>query len=636
MCGIAGFAGFDDPGLIGRMCQSIAHRGPDDESAWQRPGGGFTLGMRRLAVRDPEHGRQPMVSPDGRVHLVFNGEIYNDDSLRRELEILGARFRTRCDTEIVLAAYLAWGQEAWPRLSGMFAVAVTDDRGPHPVLTLARDRYGIKPLYYHAASGRLLFASEMKALLEWSGLPRAIDLAAVRDYLALRYVPGPGCLFSAIRKLPPGSRLIFASGEATVSQWRPDHRALFAAPRITDYAEAVSGLGEALRGSVRRHLVADRPVGCFLSAGIDSMAIAALMAEAGPISTFSMGFEGYDRRELDGAAACARALGADHHELVLGIDSMATLPDVIATLDEPIGDPIVIAMSELARHARRDVVVTLSGDGADETLLGYLFQRTARKLNRWSRHLPNFAWPLAARLMTITPTPLLERAFDYPDHLGRCGRAKLARLLAAVPGASIEVLAQRLRTLLDPSELQQLGANDALTIACGGETVEGLAPEDVLVLDVLGHWLGDDILMKLDKTTMMHGLESRVPFLDPEVVSLAARLSPEVKCRPGGTKQVLRDAVRAQGGVPAHLINAPKVPFYIPLRAYLEAPAMRDILRRTMDPARLRRRGLVDPDRTRVLFGAPGKEGFLPLKQAFSLVTLELWFERFCPDASWG
>ena len=642
MCGIVGLAGLDDQPLARRMCDTILHRGPDDEGVAHFPDARMTVGMRRLSIIDIEGGHQPFQTPDGRVSLVFNGEIYNHVELRAELERHGHRFLTVSDTEVILNAYLQWGREAWPRLIGMFAVALVDRRGILPRMVVARDPFGIKPLYYHHGRGRLLFASEFKALLCWNELPRSIRPEAIWDYLILRYVPGPQSMFESVKKLPPGHDMVFENGTLAISRWWSPPPATAAEPDM-DRAEAMALYGNALRASVRRHMISDVPLGAYLSGGVDSTAIAALMAEnsSNPIHTFSVGFPGFSGSELAQAEATARHLGANHQSIECHHSDLKDLPDIVWALDEPFGDAIVLPMFVLARAARQKVKVVLSGEGADETLGGYLFQRKLVQLEKMRRWVPDAAWRLGGAGLRGVPARLLDRFFDYPGSLGLLGRDKLARFLGDIAGHDVRDLSRRLVTVFDPPDIRALAAASFLredhrdrVSAEDGDTLPNATPLQQLIDFQFRDWLPDEILMKYDKMTMAHSLEGRVPFIDQHVVEAAARVPDHLKLTSGGNKRVLRDFARTL--LPTFLLDRPKAAFYVPLESYATSGEFIEIQRAVLDPERLRRRGLFDPAHVRALFEAPREHGFLSLKRGFAIVMLELWFEKFCPDASWA
>ncbi len=637
MCGISGYAGFHDRELLARMNESIFHRGPDSDGMAVFPEEKMAIGMRRLAIIDISGGEQPFVSSDQRVHLVFNGEIYNHRELRSELEKLGYKFRTQSDTEVLLAAYLEWGEKAWLRLSGMFVIAVIDRRAAEPVLLVIRDHVGIKPLYFAQKSGKFVFASEVKALLLWGGLSLDIDLKAISDYLALRYVPGNGSMFQDIKKLGPGCQASFRAGVLTISRWwAPPSENAQAADMSRQEAKDV--IATAMRSTIASHMISDVPVGAFLSGGIDSNVIVALMAELSSqaVKTFSIGFKDFPDDDRRLATVTAKHFGTDHHEIDCTAEDFQSLSDIAWHLDEPIGDAIVVPMYVLAREARKSVQVVLSGEGADEMFGGYMFHRKLVQMARLQRYIPGLAWEAAACLISILPPALLNKLFDYPGELGHHGRTKIAMLLRSLRDNDLGTLYRKSISLFDSQDIQQAALNPLLSI---DHNVP--APPDMgsgsdlqrLVMAQYSDWLPDDILMKADKMTMAHSLEGRVPYMDKAVISAAAQIPDCHKLSKTGNKQALRDF--ASDVLPRNVVNAPKRAFYVPLESYIQNESMKDLMNWALDPVRIAKRHLIDTTWLQAQREAKHDAGFLPMKRLFSIVMLELWFERFCPSASW-
>jgi asparagine synthase (glutamine-hydrolysing) len=637
MCGIAGLAGFFDPRLLESMLATLVPRGPDGDGRWLSGGHQLAIGMRRLAIIDIEGGAQPFVSADGRVAMVCNGEIYNYLELREELTGRGYQFVSRSDCEVVLAAYLEWGETAWQRLIGMFAIAIADTQVESGRLILVRDRAGMKPLYYSHSGGKLVFASEIKALTAWDGLSADVDLSAVRDYLSLRYVPGPGSLLSGVRKLPAGTQMVFALGRIELRQWWHPPKA----SPLGAGENPVEAFVAALRFAVRCHLVADVPVGAFLSGGLDSGVIVALMAEfsSKPVHTYSIGFSGYRDSDISRARLTANSFGTRHTEIECHAEDVALLPEIAWALDEPIGDAIVVPMYVLAREARKSVTVVLSGEGADELLGGYMFHRSILKLRRLRGLLPKPAWKLGGALIDHVPAGLLQRAFDYPAILGGDGRKKIAALIRHTATDNLESMYRRTLSLFDDECLADAAMPGLAALAYPRFAPDGEAAGDGSDLQRLLYlqwedWLPDDILMKLDKMTMAASLEGRVPFMDDGVVQAASRLPDVWKLGGGVTKRVLR--AFAKQILPPEIVAAPKEAFYIPLESYVSTRCVNDLMCRTLDSERTKRRGLFRPEWIARQRQAGSAAGFLPFKRLMAIVMLELWFERFSPDASWA
>jgi asparagine synthase (glutamine-hydrolysing) len=571
MCGIAGLFQALDPappslGLVRRMTDAIAHRGPDGEGFHAEPHVGF--GHRRLAIVDLAGGVQPMASEDGQVTIVFNGEIYNHAQLRTELEAAGQRFRTRSDTESILLGWRQWGIGVLGRLNGMFAFALWDRaRGE---LLLARDPLGEKPLHYTTLpDGTLAFASEVGALLALPGVSRRLDHVALDDFLALGYVPDPQTIFAAIRRLPAAHALLLRRGEAGVPAprryWRPPVTRI---PGGLDPREAATELARRLDRSVRARLMSDVPLGAFLSGGVDSGAVTALAARARqaeggePLATFTIGFPGTAEDERAAAARVAALLGTRHRDESGAVDYVAAARDQARIFGEPFGDHSSVPTLAVSALARRDVTVALSGDGGDEVFAGY-------RRYRW--HM------LAEAVRSYIPAPLrrhvigtLARAYPKMDRAPRWLRAKHTLTEISLDSAMgywrtvCRVHHDRRRGLFSASMRGALEGYDpaARTAALMAEC----DPDDALLqaqYTDLHTYLPGDILVKTDRTSMAVSLELRPPLLDPDLVSWGLSLPPALKLAGGVGKRVLRDAMAPH--LPADLLWGKKTGFATPL-----------------------------------------------------------------------
>ncbi len=576
MCGIAGFVdgrhgGGSDrlEGLAEAMAETLRHRGPDDGGVWTDAETGVALANRRLAVRDlSAAGHQPMVSDDGRLVLTYNGEIYDTDEQRASLERAGRRFRGGSDTEVLLQACAEWGvDEAVRRCNGMFAFALWDRVERR--LTLARDRMGIKPLYWVEKDGLFLFASELKALVGHPGWTPEIDRDALAAFARLSYVPSPLCIWKGARKMEPGTVLTFEAGKApTMARYWNMMDVAGRERDITDMHEAVEGLESLLGRAVRRRLVADVPIGLFLSGGMDSATVAALMQAEGraPVKTFTVGFAETDFDESGDAARIAKHLGTEHQEIRLSpAETLDHVADVARCYDEPFADSSQIPSLLVSRLARRSVTVALSGDGGDEVFGGY--NRYAWAEHHWPR-LSRVPGPLRrawAGAITAVPPVLWDRlAGVLGVHQAGEKMHKAAALLA------LDDEAQAYRHLTGPGI-------DASGLVLGGNEPPPSPPpalddamERMQVLDTVGY-LPDDILTKVDRASMSVGLEVRVPLLDHEVVAFAWRLARPLKVSGGDTKRVLRAV--AEKHMPASLFaGRPKSGFAVPIGAWLRGP----------------------------------------------------------------
>lgn len=620
MCGIAGQARADGApvaaDLIARMCAAQEHRGPDSRGLHVE--GPVGLGIQRLAVIDLDTGDQPVANEDGSVVVVLNGEIYNYAELREELLRAGHTLSTHGDTETIAHLYEEHGVECLSRLQGMFAFALWDRRRRR--LFVARDRVGKKPLFYSLRGGVLSFASEMQALLQDREIPRDVDPGAIDAYLTYGYVPAPISAFRSVGKLPPGHRLVFEDGALTIERWwRLDYSRKQA---VTDPRELDERIRAALRTAVSRRLVADVPVGAFLSGGIDSSAVVAAMAEqsAAPVKTFSIGFADQSHNELPRARLVAEAFDTDHHELVVEPDATALLPKLARHYGEPFGDHSALPCFYLAELAREQVTVALNGDGGDESFAGY---------QRYSSNL------LAARLEGL-PAPLREalaaagrrfggvagprsrggRALRFA---GRLGGARHSRYLHQI---SVFDAAERER-LYTPEFAQEAapGFADEFLLsawreASGAELLDQLLEVDATV------YLPGDLLAKIDVATMAFSLEARSPLLDHELMELAASIPTRHKAHGARRKIALRRALR--GWVPDAILDGPKQGFELPVARWLRtdlAPYTREVL---LDPESTAR-GWLAPAAVEALIEAHVAGRADHGRRLWALLALEHW-----------
>lgn len=626
MCGIAGIAGIADPALLRRMTAVIRHRGPDDEGHFFDNDAG--LGIRRLSIIDVAGGRQPITNEDGTLVIVFNGEIYNYRELRGELLARGHRFRTDSDTEVILHLFEEEGPRCLERLNGMWAIAIWDRTCRR--LFLARDRLGVKPLYYLTSGRRMLFASEIKSLLEYRDWQPAADPAAIHSYIALRYAPGPGTMLSGARKLPAGHFAIWENGCLSLHRyWSPD---AYGGPFPLTDREYLEGFAEEFERSIQMRLMSEVPLGAYLSGGVDSSTIVAVMAKLtnSPVRTFTVGF-GYEKDELAEAAETARQLGCRHTEVSCRASHLALLPEIIWHLDEPIGDPIIVPMFQLAREAKKHVTVILAGEGADELLGGYLFHQVLLRAHQAGRVIPGAVrrWIIRAALQALPPG-VLNLAFDYPAALGTRGKQKVIDFLDFMDHAQLGQSYTHLISLFDERDTQILYTDDFRSRLAASPVREAFQPagENVPLLNRIidlqfEHWLPDDILTKQDKLSMASGIEVRVPFLDYKLVEYMLRMPPELKIRRGTVKYALREY--AKGLMPADAARRRKRAFYVPLERFLQEPRFVEMADDTLSERVLRDRGLFHPRAVARLRDRARAGGFMEAKQVFSLVSLELW-----------
>jgi asparagine synthase (glutamine-hydrolysing) len=565
MCGIAGWIDRESapigPGTIEAMTKAIAHRGPDGAGRWDGAAGGgkwrLALGHRRLAIIDLEGGVQPMVAEGGRAVLVFNGEIYNFQELRTELEALGHRFSTQSDTEVLLAAYLAWGADCVSRLRGMFAFALWD--AARERLFLARDRFGKKPLYlWQDGEGGLVFGSEVKALLAHPRVPAELDRASVAEYLAWRYVPGPHTLFAGIRKLPPASWAMWEHGHLTeASYWSPPDagdRPTRAVP-----ADPVAEFTALLDECVRLRMVSDVPFGAFLSGGLDSSAVVALMSRHSelPINTFSVGYAEANYSELKYARMVADQFRTNHHELVIAADDViADLPRLTQFRDAPVAEPADVPIHRLSRAARETVKMVLTGEGSDELLGGYPKHRAEPLVALYHRAVPQMLHHhLVAPLVGALPygfrrSKTVAMALDLRDP-----RQRLPAWFAALtPAEARKLLALETPDRpLDPRPFRVAKRQTAL--------------RRVLAFDQAS-WLPDNLLERGDRMTMAAGIEARMPFMDHVLAASLSRLPDSCRVRGLTGKWLLRQAMAPL--LPDAVLHRPKVGFRVPVNLWFQ------------------------------------------------------------------
>jgi len=560
MCGIAGFVesptcpapfgGEAATTLVHRMCDVIRHRGPDDEGVWVDEG--VALGMRRLSIIDLSTGHQPIHNEDRSVWIVFNGEIYNYRELRRELEAAGHRFYTSTDTEVIVHAYEQWGKQAITRLRGMFGLAIWNTRTR--ALLVARDRIGIKPMHYATVDGRFYFGSELKSLLEAPDLPRDLDPDALDHYLSFLYTPRDRSIFKQVQKLPPGHLLTWQDGRLNVEQyWELPADETFTGSE----ADAIDQLRAVLTDAVRSHLVSDVPLGAFLSGGIDSSLVVGLMSQVSGarVKTFSIGFDEPEFDELDAARRVAEHFGTEHHEFVVKPDGVGILDRLVSHFDEPFGDPSAIPTWYVSEMARRHVTVVLSGDGGDELFGGYDRYVPHPRVAAFDRYSPRTLRRVAA--VAAARLPYGVRGKNFLRHVSR---DDTGRYLDAIRffGAD-EKLA-----LLTPDLLRRIEEPDPeARLARHFARFARLPwPSQMMRFDA-ETYLPEDVLTKVDRMSMAHSIESRVPLLDNEVIAFASALPDALKIKGGRRKHVLKEVAATL--LPREIIERKKQGFGVPL-----------------------------------------------------------------------
>ena len=602
MCGFVGFIG--KPGALGsdemkrlaaRMADRLESRGPDDAGTWASPSAGIALGHRRLAVIDlTAAGRQPMVSASGRSVIVYNGEVYNFAEIRSELEAEKRRFRSNSDTEVLLEACEAWGVErAVSKLIGMFAFAFWDDRLRR--LTLVRDRLGIKPLYWGRSCGVLLFGSQPKGFVDHPAWRPVVDRDALAAYLRHAYVPAPRSIFKGIEKLEPGSMVeIDADGRETRRRYWDLRRIARDAARDRDALDdetAAETLDSLLRDAVKRRMIADVPLGVFLSGGIDSSTVLALMQAQSdrPVKSFTIGFTEADYDEARHAKNIAAHLGTDHTELYVSADrAMAALPQLASWFDEPFADSSQVPTYLVSEMTRRHATVVLSGDGGDELFAGYNRYTWANTLWRYVRLLPRPSRAVLAAALRAIPPSAWDCMFQVSPRSLRVPRAgdKMHKLAAMLSVANHEALYRRLVSQWQEPDKQVHGGREPHGLLWDS-TIRHDFPDSTDRMQFLDTvtYLPDDILTKVDRASMAVGLEARVPLLDHRVVEFAWRLPLAMKVRGSQGKWLLRQVL--SNYVPPELTDRPKMGFGVPIDHWLRG-ALRDWAESLLAEERLR------------------------------------------------
>jgi asparagine synthase (glutamine-hydrolysing) len=620
MCGIAGFTYHNKDkanrrGVAHRVTESLYHRGPDQQGFFE--GSEATLCAVRLKIIDLEGGEQPFASDDGDTVIAFNGEIYNHLEIRKELEAWGHHFRTHCDTETVLHAFLQWDTACFARMRGMFAVALWTESRKR--LVLARDRMGIKPLYYFRHGDDVYFGSELKAILEHPEVPRQLDLKALDCYLSVNYVPGPDTLMAGIRKVRPGHFLEWRHGRTWIEPW-------WTPPEGSPKPQSLEGAKEELdwlmRDAVREHLVSDVPLGVWASGGLDSSAVLHYAAEqtTGRLKTFSVSFTGRSFDESRYFREIARAYGTDHYEFDLNpeLELQSAIEDFAYYSDEPSADAGALPVWYLSRMTRRHVTVALSGEGADELFGGYLTyqaDRLARPFRLVPSPLRRLMLGALERYVPVSDDKIsleyklkrwIEGSWLDPDeaHFFWNGTFSAEQLRRIRPGAN----GNRLRMLVE-----------RLGIQCSS------VAERYMRVDQ-NYYLPDDILYKTDRMSMAHSLEVRPPFLDHRIVEFAAGLPQNLKIRGGKQKFLLRELMR--GKLPEAILHRKKTGFDIPTHDWFRGP-LRGLLMDTLTTEAIERTGIFDARAIHALIRDHAERRINVGYHLWGLLTLFLWIKRW-------
>jgi asparagine synthase (glutamine-hydrolysing) len=621
MCGIVGIVAAPGapapPEAVGHaMNAAITHRGPDDEGLFRD--GQAMLGMRRLSIIDLAGGHQPVHNEQGNIQAVFNGEIYNFRELRAELEARGHEFYTSSDTEVIVHGYEEWGEGCFARLDGMFGIALWDTRSR--ALVLARDRFGEKPLFYSLegmnGTSRLLFASELKSLLAVPGFERHVSPEAVRSYVCFGYVPTPGSIFEGVHKVPPGHFLRFADGKMSVQRY---YELALEPKHDMSEADAEAELAHLLDQAVQSRLVADVPFGAFLSGGLDSSVIVALMARhlQTPVRTFSIGFREAEYNELSDARRVSKHIGTEHEELIVEPDAVELLQQLVWYLDEPFADSSAIPTYLVAKLASGHVKMVLTGDAGDETFAGYDRYLRFLDLQRLGAFKPAAA-ATAAMAGHLVPA---ERGFRLRGIAERLRQPFPDSYLSGVAVTRASVADELLGDAVRPSEAGHYGGLAA--VARASEPLEAL---DRCVAIDFASYLPDDVLVKLDRMAMANSLEGRAPLLDHRVVEFGVRLPRPLRVRGHRGKYLLRKV--AARWLPAEALAKPKHGFGIPLAKWFRGP-LASLAADLLGSQAFRERGLIRPAAAQRYLDEhmAGKANYGEL--LWLVLSLELWARRY-------
>jgi asparagine synthase (glutamine-hydrolysing) len=619
MCGIAGFLNMEcsqerAEELIDRMCQVIRHRGPDDQGTWTD--NGVALGMRRLAIIDLSGGHQPIYNEDRSVLVVFNGEIYNYKQLQQELQARGHHFETDSDTEAIVHAYEEYGDDCVKHLRGMFVFAIWDKK--HKRMLIARDRFGKKPLNYYWDGQRLIFGSEIKSILE-AGIPREINDIALDEFLVYRYIPTPITLFKNVMKLPAAHILVYEHGQITTKRYWD---LSFEPTCHDDEATAVERTLALLKESVQIRLMSDVPLGAFLSGGVDSSIVVALMSQmmSQPVKTFSIGFEDEDFNELPYARMVAKHFQTDHHEFFVKSDLVNVLPQLVWAFDEPFGDSSMLPTYYVSKLAREHVTVALSGDGGDEIFGGYeQYQREylihqvpaplRLAMGHASQQLPDGVRG-KKRLGTWLRdygTRCIEAAMLFPDY---------SRAVIYTPEfyARVNNHQPYERHLREYRRYQHL--DPVARVQCVDART----------------YLIDDILVKVDKVSMLNSLETRAPLIDQELATYVASLQPSVRFHNGKSKYLQKRV--AENILPKEILTRRKKGFDIPLSRWFSGE-LNDYARATLTSKKAKERGLFNPEIVNKLLDKNGAGQFVNHgSDIWCLICIELWFQEYMDQTS--
>lgn len=621
MCSIFGAIGRPvDSEQMSQVADSMVHRGPDGRGEFLDESHKVSLGMTRLAILDVENGIQPFQSSDGTVIAICNGEIYNWQEIRSALEQDGVVFQTDCDAEILPEAWKKWGVELFSRLNGMFAIALYDQGSGQ--VALSRDSCGQKPLYYVEGEDTLHFSSEIKGLRAF-GCELTLNQEAVEEYLIFRYVSQPRTMFAEVKQVEGGQYLIWDVAQKTshTERW---WKAPLGQEEARLASDNISELDQLTSQSVARALQSDVPIGMFLSAGVDSAVLLDAMRKAGQknIKTFTAGF-GAESDEVTQARELAERYGMEHEEVTLDATDLTSLPRVVNQMEVPVGDGLILAFDKLASKAHeRGVKVILGGEGPDELFLGYSFQKLmwlAEKIGRFPRSL------IVAGLQNL-PSAFVQNFSTFPAILGEAGQQKVARWFGSFTYALDWWRGMGLRTVFEPSDLKALLVEKPPKkfkppLRNGESLMERHYRQQFY------DWLPDWSIIRQDRNTMAHSVEYRIPFLDPDLIEFSGRVPLSQKIRFGSVKWLWRQMAERRLG--KSVANRTKQPFYFPIEEYAQSAEYQTLVETYLTEEKVEQAGVFKPQAVAELLEQAESGEFLPLKQVFSLLIFQIWFDEW-------
>lgn len=622
MGGIAGYLGSEQaPDVLRGMAEKLSHRGPDGS-------GEHVSAPVFMGVRWAGDSAQPVVGDDGQTAIVFDGEIYNSRKERQKLTEKGHVFKTRSSAEVILRLYQEYGVGCVSRLRGSFVFAIHDKAAN--LVFMARDRMGVKPLYYATTpAGDLVFASEIKALFAHPAMSAVPNLVGIDAFLTLRYSPGPESMFRGVHRLPAGHRLIWNPGlHVMVEQYWSWENYQVPDPALISDADFQQRFDALFEESVGLRIEGDSLPGVLLSGGLNSAAVAAAMTKlsGGPVRTFSVGFE-ESSGALQEARNIAQILGSEHQEIICSPADMARLPDLIRSLDEPIGDPLILPMSLVTGLARKNVRAVLSGDGADELLCGHYMHGALLR----ARNLPRVAYDVLRPVVEFIPPFLLNMMFDYPGKMGARSKRKLVDFIAEMKRGSLRNQYMFLHSLFDSVDKKHVYGHDMQRVMGTFQSLQEAESQWPTAMSTMlalqqEHWLPDSVLTRLDKISAASALEVRMPFMDHKLVEFLLSVPDHLKR--GGNKDKILLRNYAAKTFPK-LSSAPGRAFYVPLEKYIYTSPLKEVVEQCLSEESVKRRGLFEWGGVRHILEQMRSGDFIFAKQAFALLVLELWFRIY-------